>query len=480
MVTPFLPDDEKIPAIREALPSTAAGIYLNTGSAGPLPRETARAMAEAEAWELRTGRADRNYWQDGAGAAGRGPGGGGGVLGTDPGRIALTHAATDGMNVATWAIDWQAGDRAVTTSLEHAGGLGPLWALRERRGVELDVADLGMGGDPASAIEAMDRAIGPGTRLVSLSHVSWATGARLPVREIAEIAHARGALVAVDGAQAVGAIPVSVEELGVDFYSVPAQKWLLGPEGIGRALLRPFSAGPAAPDLRRLAELRVDGSRGAGQALAGRPPLRELDASRAVGRWASPEARPGCRCSSGCRGSTSGSRRLAGAGGGDAGRGPRRGGADAARSDGRPGQLPDRGLGGVGRRCASWSSGRSASPERSRRSTRSGSASASSTPRRSCAASATASPWSPPTPRRRSRTAPGSRSCAAEWTRDAPSRPGAGVRSARVGGVAQLVRARLLYSLGWRFESSLPYQPRPSMPRVPRGREAETAVDRGS
>ena len=76
MVTPFLPDDEKIPAIREALPSTAAGIYLNTGAAGPLPRETAHAMAEAEAWELRTGRADRNFWRGCAGAAGRGSGGG--------------------------------------------------------------------------------------------------------------------------------------------------------------------------------------------------------------------------------------------------------------------------------------------------------------------------------------------------------------------------------------------------------------------
>ena len=64
MVTPFLPDDEKTPALREALPSTAAGIYLNTGTAGPLPREVAHAMAEAEAWELRTGRADINAYRD--------------------------------------------------------------------------------------------------------------------------------------------------------------------------------------------------------------------------------------------------------------------------------------------------------------------------------------------------------------------------------------------------------------------------------
>jgi L-cysteine/cystine lyase len=239
MVTPFLPDDEKIPAIREALPATAAGIYLNTGSAGPLPRETAHAMAEAEAWELRTGRADRNFWQDALERRAEARAAAAAVLGTDPSRIALTHAATDGMNIATWAVDWRAGDRAVTTSLEHAGGLGPLWAIRDRWGVELVVADVGRGGDPAAAVEAMDRAIRPGTRLVSMSHVSWATGARLPVGEIVEMAHARGALVAVDGAQAVGAIPVSVEELGVDFYAMPGQKWLLGPEGVGALYCAP-------------------------------------------------------------------------------------------------------------------------------------------------------------------------------------------------------------------------------------------------
>lgn len=233
MVTPFLPDDEKIPAIREALPSTAAGIYLNTGTAGPLPRETARAMAEAEAWELRTGRADVNHYRDSLERMAEARAAVAAVIGTDPRHIALTHATTDGMNVATWAVDWRPGDRAVTSSLEHAGGLGPLWAIRDRLGVELSIADIGNGADPAAVLAAFERAIVPGTRLVSLSQVTWATGARLPIREIAELAHSRGAVVAVDGAQAVGAIPVAVEELGADFYAVPGQKWLLGPEGIG-------------------------------------------------------------------------------------------------------------------------------------------------------------------------------------------------------------------------------------------------------
>ena len=233
MVTPFLPDDQKIPAVREALPATAAGIYLNTGAAGPLPRETAHAMAEAEAWELRTGRADRNFWQEATQRRAEARASMAAILATDPSRIALAHAATDGMNVATLAVGWKPGDRAVTTALEHPGGLGPLWAVRERFGVNVDVVDVGRSGDPGEAIDAMARAITPGTRLVALSHVSWATGIRLPVREIAEIAHSRGALVAVDGAQAVGAIPVAPDDLGVDFYSIPAQKWLLGPEGMG-------------------------------------------------------------------------------------------------------------------------------------------------------------------------------------------------------------------------------------------------------
>jgi len=233
VVTPFLPDDEKTPALREALPSTAAGIYLNTGTAGPLPRETAHAMADAEAWELRTGRADVDYYRDSLDRKAEARASVAAVLGTDPSHIALTHAATDGMNIATWAVDWRPGDRVVTTNLEHPGGLGALWVLRERLGVDLAIADIGAGRDAAVALAAMDRAIVPGTRLVSLSHVTWATGARLPIREIAELAHSRGALVAVDGAQAAGAIPIHVEELGADFYAVPGQKWLLGPEGIG-------------------------------------------------------------------------------------------------------------------------------------------------------------------------------------------------------------------------------------------------------
>ena len=79
----------------------------------------------------------------------------------------------------------------------------------------------------------MRAACSPRTRLVALSHVSWLTGAVLDIRGAATAAHEVGAVVLVDGAQAAGAIAVDPVALGADAYAMPAQKWLLGPEGLG-------------------------------------------------------------------------------------------------------------------------------------------------------------------------------------------------------------------------------------------------------
>ncbi len=239
MVSPFLPDDQKLAAVRDGLPATSAGIYLNTGAAGPLPRETVQAMADVTEWELRTGRAHPEVFADTLQRMDEARAAVAAILTADVDSIALTHATTDGMNIASWAVDWRPGDRAVTTTLEHAGGLGPLYTLRDRVGVDLVMLDLGDGGDDERTLAAFDAAITPQTRLVSLSHVSWSTGAVLPVARIADVAHGRGALVVVDGAQSAGAIPVDVTTVGADFYAVAAQKWLLGPDGMGALYCAP-------------------------------------------------------------------------------------------------------------------------------------------------------------------------------------------------------------------------------------------------
>ena len=127
----------------------------------------------------------------------------------------------------------RAGDRAVTSCQEHPGGFGPLYMVADRHGVDLGFAEFVPNAPDDEIVAEFDRLITPGTKLVSLSHVLWTSGLVMPVRRIAEIAHARGALVLVDGAQSAGAIPVNVRDLGADMYAIPAQKWLLGPEGLG-------------------------------------------------------------------------------------------------------------------------------------------------------------------------------------------------------------------------------------------------------
>ena len=250
MVAPFPPGPEKLAAVRSALPALAAGIYLNTGSVGPLPAETAAAMAQVAAWERDVGRSHPDAFEDLLARMAEARAGVAAVLGTDVDAVALTHSTTDAMNAGTLAAAGAgSGGRVVTSRHEHLGGLGPLFAMRDRGIAEMEIVDAGDDGDDARTLAAFDAAITPDTRLVSISHVAWTTGAVLPVAGIAELAHARGARLIVDGAQAAGAIPFRFDELGADFYAVPAQKWLLGPEGMGALVVRPSLMRTTTPGL---------------------------------------------------------------------------------------------------------------------------------------------------------------------------------------------------------------------------------------
>ncbi|MEA2673004.1 MAG: L-cysteine/cystine lyase [Chloroflexota bacterium] len=231
-------DPDKLAAVRAALPSLASAIQLNTGTCGPIPAESAAAMAELEAYERDFGRAQHEYYLESVQRLDEARAGVAAVLGADLDEIAITHAATDGMNIGTWSIDWRNGGRAVTSCHEHAGGVGPLYMVCDRYGVDLGFAEFAGDASDDEIVAQFDRLITPGTKLVSLSHVLWTTGLVMPVARIAEIAQARGALVLVDGAQSAGAIPINVRDLGVDMYAVPGQKWLLGPEGLGALWIR--------------------------------------------------------------------------------------------------------------------------------------------------------------------------------------------------------------------------------------------------
>ncbi len=231
-------DADKLAAVRAALPSLSAAIQLNTGSAGPIPAEVAAAMTELEVYERDFGRAQFEYYLDSVQRMDEARAGVAAVLGGELDEVAITHAATDGMNLGTWSIDWRDGGRAVTTCHEHAGGVGPLYSICDRYGVDLGFAEFTGDASDDEILDRFDRLVTAETKLVSLSHVLWTTGLVMPVARIAALAVERGAGVLVEGGEAAGAIPVNVRDLGADMYAIPAQKWLLGPEGLGALWVR--------------------------------------------------------------------------------------------------------------------------------------------------------------------------------------------------------------------------------------------------
>jgi L-cysteine/cystine lyase len=90
----------------------------------------------------------------------------------------------------------------------------------------------------ATIIAKLEAGITARTRLLVISHVTWNTGLRLDLAAICAMAHKHGVWVVADAAQSVGMIPLDLPASGVDFYAMPAQKWLCGPEGIGALYVR--------------------------------------------------------------------------------------------------------------------------------------------------------------------------------------------------------------------------------------------------
>jgi L-cysteine/cystine lyase len=226
-----------VEAVRAQLPVTGITAYLNTGTAGPWPTPVVEAIEQALRREQALGRASPSGLPDFRPVLGDTRSRLAELIGADADEVALTHSATEGIDIVAWGLDWQAGDEVVTTSVEHRGVLVPLRQLGVRRNVAIKIADIGSGSATQSeaAIAAL---LTTKTRLVAVSHVSFSTGACLPIRQIGDLAHAAGAMLVVDGAQAVGALPVDVHALGMDFYAFPGQKWLCGPEGTGGLYVR--------------------------------------------------------------------------------------------------------------------------------------------------------------------------------------------------------------------------------------------------
>jgi L-cysteine/cystine lyase len=209
--------------LRDAFPVLERTAYLNAGTCGPLPTAAERAAIEAWRYAAGEGRGTAFYQRLVPLAEGLRERYAG-LLRAPVDEVALTAGTSDGCGHVVAGLSLGAGDEVVTADDEHPGLTGPLIAAREQRGIVVKAVPLA----------EIPGAIGENTRLVACSHVSWHSGAVAPVAEIVAAARAHGdAPVLLDGAQGVGAIPVDVGALGIDFYAGSGQKWLCGPVGCG-------------------------------------------------------------------------------------------------------------------------------------------------------------------------------------------------------------------------------------------------------
>jgi len=218
--------------IRQEMPAATSRIYLNTGTFGPMPTCAVQAMQERLQYEWQNGRLGMEAFEILRTIYGEARSRVAHLLNADVQEIALTDNTGEGMNIVSYGINWREGDEVITTNHEHISALAPLYQIRDRFGVVVHVADLGPMAD-RPVLEAIHELITPRTRMIVLSHVAWTTGAVLDIRSVARMGRERGIPVLIDGAQSAGNIPIDVKALEVDFYAIPMQKWLCGPDGTG-------------------------------------------------------------------------------------------------------------------------------------------------------------------------------------------------------------------------------------------------------
>jgi cysteine desulfurase/selenocysteine lyase len=153
-------------------------------------------------------------------------------VGAGPAELVFTKNVTEGINLVarSWGgANLGPGDVVVLTHLEHHANLVPWLQLKAERGIELRY--LGLTADGQLDLHDLDRAL-DGAKLLAVAGVSNVLGTVNPVRQLADAAHAAGALILVDGAQWTPHLPTDVAAMDVDFYGFTGHK-MLGPTGIG-------------------------------------------------------------------------------------------------------------------------------------------------------------------------------------------------------------------------------------------------------
>jgi len=178
--------------------------------------------------------------------------------GCDPQTLAITRNASEALQIAQLGIDLQPGDEVLTTNQDY-GRMLDTWDQRRRRD-RIVVTKISFPVPPpsqADLVARFEKAITPRTKVLHVCHITNLTGHIFPVRQICDMARARGILTVVDGAHAFGHFPFALRDLNCDYYGTSLHKWLLAPIGTGFLHVRADRIAKTWP-LQPAAESRTD------------------------------------------------------------------------------------------------------------------------------------------------------------------------------------------------------------------------------
>ena len=207
-------------------PVTRHIIYLNHASNGPLSRPIARTMHEFIDDTSNYGYIAYERWASYVQGAHRRLAN---MINVRPDQVAMTASTGDGMMMIAQGLRWQAGDNIITAECEFPSNVYP-WLNLAGQGVEVRLVRMH---ENRIRVEDVLAQITDRTRLVSLSLVEFSTGYRNDIAAIARHCHERGILFGIDAMQALGALAIDVQALGIDFLAAASHKWLLCPQITG-------------------------------------------------------------------------------------------------------------------------------------------------------------------------------------------------------------------------------------------------------
>jgi len=213
--------------VRDQFPAIENWHYLDSAATAQKPQAVIDAITEAYARDYAT--VHRGVYQRSSEMTGRyedARAAASGLIGGQANEVVFTRGATEAINLVARSLPKEGRTRVLLSRLEHHSNIVP-WQLA---GYEVDAAPLT--DDGQVNLEAAEALLTEEHRVVALAHVSNVLGSVLDAKRAAEIAHSKGALLLLDGCQAVPRMPVDVAAFGADFYAFSAHK-LYGPTGIG-------------------------------------------------------------------------------------------------------------------------------------------------------------------------------------------------------------------------------------------------------